>query len=346
MKNLLKILILLLFLSSCSEEPVEAVFNDLDTTSGVFIACEGNFMYGNGSLSFYNDKKKIVTNQLFYAVNNVPLGDVVQSVTFFNDNLYIVVNNSGKVYVADARSVDFRGVISGLTSPRNVHFVNSGKAYISDLYADNLIIFNPSTFEKTGTINLQGHTSEKMIQIGRFVYISSWSFDKYILVVDTETDSLVSKIEVPYQPKDLVADKSDKLWVLSDGGFDNSSEVPREPSLSRIDPQTLTIEQIFRFEKSMWPSSLNINGAGDTLYFINGGVYKMAVTDRNLPSSPFISNESGQFYSMSVNPQNGEVYIADAIDYSQNALIMRYSTSGKLTDSFKAGINPSDFLFR
>jgi DNA-binding beta-propeller fold protein YncE len=144
----------------------------------------------------------------------------------------------------------------------------------------------------------------------------------------------------------LVADKSDKLWVLSDGGFDNSSEVPREPSLSRIDPQTLTIEQIFRFEKSMWPSSLNINGAGDTLYFINGGVYKMAVTDRNLPSSPFISNESGQFYSMSVNPQNGEVYIADAIDYSQNALIMRYSTSGKLTDSFKAGINPSDFLFR
>lgn len=325
---------------------MEAVFKDLDTTSGVFIACEGNFMYGNGSLSFYNDKKMIVTNQLFYAVNNVPLGDVVQSVRLLGNNLFIVVNNSGKVYVADVRSVDFRGVITGLTSPRNVHFVSAQKAYISDLYANHLTIFNPSTFEKRGTISLDGHTSEKMIQIGRFVYISSWSFDKYILVVDSETDSMVSKIEVPYQPKDLVADNSGKLWVLSDGGFVNTSETVRKPSLCRIDPQTLTIEQIYRFDEGMWPSSLNINSTGDTLYYINQGVYKMAVTDRYLPGSPFISNENGRFYSMAVNPHSGEVYIADAIDYLQNALILRYTGSGELTDSFKAGINPSDFLFR
>jgi hypothetical protein len=154
MKNFLKILIFIMALSSCSEEPVEAVFKNLDTTSGVFIACEGNFMYGNGSLSFYNDETMVVTNQLFYAVNNVPLGDVVQSVAIFNENLYIVINNSGKVYVTDARSVEFRGVISGLTSPRNVHFISDEKAYISDLYADHLTIINPSTLEKAGTVNL------------------------------------------------------------------------------------------------------------------------------------------------------------------------------------------------
>lgn len=346
MRRLLKIFIFLLALSSCSEEPVEAVFKDLDTSAGVFIVCEGNFMYGNGSLSFYNDQKMVVNNQLFYAVNNVPLGDVVQSAGLFDDNLFIVVNNSGKVYIADAGSVEYRGVITGLSSPRHVHFVSAGKAYISDLYADHLTIFNPSTFEKEGTINLDGHTSEEMIQIGRFLYITSWSFEKYVLVVDTETDSLVAKIEVPYQPKDIVADSAGKVWVLSDGGFEDSPETVREPALSRIDTQTLTIEQIYRFGEGMWPSSLTIDSTGDTLYYINGGVCKMAVTDRHLPDSPFINNVNGLFYSMSVNPDNGEVYVADAIDYSQNGLILRYSKSGKLIDTFKAGVNPAGFLFR
>ena len=201
MKSLLKIFIFIMALSSCSQEPVEVVFKDLDTSGGVFIACEGNFMYGNGSLSFYNDKKNVVNNQLFYAVNNVPLGDVVQSLGLFDDNLFIVVNNSGKVYIADAGSVEYRGVITGLSSPRNVHCASASKAYISDLYADHLTILDPSTFEKKGTVSLGGHTSEEMLQIGRFLYITSWSFDKYVLVVDTETDFLVDKIEVPYQPK-------------------------------------------------------------------------------------------------------------------------------------------------
>lgn len=346
MKILFKILVLAFFLSSCSKEPVETVFKEFDTSSGVFIACEGNFMYGNGSLSFYNDKKKIVNNRLFYAVNNVPPGDVVQSVELYGDNLFIVVNNSGKLYVVDARTIGFKAVITGLTSPRYIYFTDNGKAYISDLYAGHITVFDPVTFEKTGIIDLDGHKSEKMVQLGRFVYVTSWLFDSYILVIDTETDSLVAKIEVSYQPKDIVADSSGKLWVLSDGGFENSGEEPDKPSLSRIDPQTNTVEQLFRFEEGTWPSSLSINGAGDTLYYINGGVYKMGVVSPGLPQSPFILSNGAMFYSMAVNPANDEVYVADAIDFSQSGLIMRYTQSGELIDSFKAGVNPADFVFK
>ncbi|NLB26836.1 MAG: YncE family protein, partial [Bacteroidales bacterium] len=177
MKILFKILVLAFFLSSCSKEPVETVFKEFDTSSGVFIACEGNFMYGNGSLSFYNDKKKIVNNRLFYVVNNVPPGDVVQSVELYGDNLFIVVNNSGKLYVVDARTIGFKAVITGLTSPRYIYFTDNGKAYISDLYAGHITVFDPVTFEKTGIIDLDGHKSEKMVQLGRFVYVTSWLFD-------------------------------------------------------------------------------------------------------------------------------------------------------------------------
>src|SRR6056297_2632372 len=86
----LKIIFLLFAGFACTEEPVETVFFDLDTEAGLFICCEGNFMYGNGSLAFYNPQTRKVTNRLFYARNNVPPGDVVQSLAAAGDLLYLV----------------------------------------------------------------------------------------------------------------------------------------------------------------------------------------------------------------------------------------------------------------
>ncbi len=346
MKQFLISIILVFIYWSCTDEPVETVFFNLDTKNGVFISCEGNFMYGNGSLSFYNPQTKKVTNQLFYARNNAPPGDVVQSLAMFGNTLFIVVNNSGKIYAVDAETAEFKGVVTGLTSPRYVHFVSGEKAYVSDLYAHHITIINPGSYEITGKIEIGEHTSEQMLQMGKFVFVSGWSFGEYLLVIDTETDAMTAKIKVPYQPKNLVKDKNDKIWVLSEGTTEGFSELAEAPALSRIDPQTFTVEQIYRFEEGALPAGLEISASGDSLYFLNHDVYKMAVTDKHLPGSAFISSENKLFYSMGINPVNNEIYVSDAVDYTQDATIYRYLPNGTLADSFKVGINPSDFLFR
>ncbi|MGM0619900.1 MAG: YncE family protein [Bacteroidota bacterium] len=346
MKKLFKIALLVLLIAGCSEEPVETVFFDLDTQNGVFIASEGNFMYGNAALSFYNPPKKTVTNQLFYARNNAPLGDVVQSLALFGDSLFIVVNNSGKIYVADSETVEYLGAVSGMTSPRHIHFVSEEKAYISDLYANSITIFNPATLEVASEIKLGDHNSEQMVQIGKYVFASSWADDEYVLIIDTEKDELMGKIKVPFQPKDLEADKNGKIWVLSEGVYENTGEKELLPALTRIDPETFTIEQIYRFPAASQPASLEINASKDTLFYILNGIYKMAVDERYLPDSVFIPAGNKLFYNLAVDPDNNEIYVADAIDYSQDAIIYRYSQSNDVIDSFKVGINPSYFLFR
>lgn len=346
MKKLFKIAFLVLLIAGCSEEPVETVFFDLDTQNGVFIASEGNFMYGNASLSFYNTQKKTVTNQLFYARNNAPLGDVVQSLAQFGDSLFIVVNNSGKIYVADSETVEYMGTVSGLTSPRHIHFVSEEKAYISDLYANSITIFNPATLEVTGEIELGDHHSEQMVQVGKYVFVSSWADDEYILIIDTEKDKLTQKIKVPFQPKNLEVDRNEKIWVLSEGTYENTGEKELLPALTRIDPETFTVEQIYRFPAQSQPASLEMNASKDTLYYILNGVNKMAVDERYLPDSVFLPAKNRLFYNLAVDPSANEIYVADAIDYVQDAIIYRYSKSGKLKDSFKVGINPSYFLFR
>ena len=47
-----------------------------------------------------------------------------------------------------------------------------------------------------------------------------------------------------------------------------------------------------------------------------------------------------------VNPANGEVYIADAIDYQQQGKIYRYSPEGELLDEFYVGIIPGAFCWK
>jgi glutamine cyclotransferase len=314
-------------------------------------------MYGNSSLSFYDTETKKVINHVFQARNGAPIGDVAQSMTLFNGIGFIVVNNSGKIYVIDSNTAEYKGSITGLSSPRYIHVVNSQKAYVTDLYARKITIFNPSTFKITGAISVKNsasefsqHSTEKMVQYKNKVFTNCWSYDNKILVIDSETDQLSDSIEVFKQPNSLVLDKDNKIWVLTDGGFEGNPYGYERPALVKIDAASHEIERTFRFSLREHPLGLCLNSAKDSLFFINRHVWKMATTDKKLPEKPFINSTwtdvYGGFYSMAIDPSNSEIYVGDAIDHAQNGVVYRYSPSGTLIDSFKAGITPSDFAFK
>ena len=338
---------------SCEKEPVDIVYADFEGKRGVFISCEGNFMYGNASLSFYDIENKVVYNNVFSGRNRAPLGDVAHSLASDGKHLYIVVNNSGKIVAVDLKTLEFKKSVTGLVSPRYIHFVNSSKAYISDLYARRITILNPSTFEKTGYINVSDgktgstkHPTETFANIGNRIFVSCWASDNLILVINPETDTVIDSIRVPMQPRKMVVDINNKLWVQCDGNFTGAPGGTEMPALVRIDPETLTVEQIFRWGTiTGYAGDLQINPEKDTLYIVKSDLYKMAVTSRRIPDTPLLSAANRLFYSMGVDPYNGDIYLADAMDYMQNAMVYRYSANGSAIDSFRVGINPGDFLF-
>ncbi len=320
---------------------------------GIYVVNEGNFTYGNASLSYINLTKDTIYNNIFYKTTTFPLGDVAQSITLFNSKIFIVINNSGKIYVIDNKTAKYIATIKGLTSPRNIQIISPDKAYISDLYSNNITIFNPTTFAKTGIIDVKCPT-EAMIMLGKYVFVTNWNKGNKLLKIDTENDSLVAQIKVNQQPNSIVSDKNNNIWILSDGGQDIDTTQDEYPALTCINPTNLKIIRKLEFtDKKASPAHLCINKNKDTLYYIysswdgnvtNGGIYKMSITSSSLPTKAFINQNDRIFYSLAIDTKS-RIIVSDAIDYVQQGTILFFSAHGQLIKTYKAGIIPGNFLF-
>jgi DNA-binding beta-propeller fold protein YncE len=313
-------------------------------------------MYGNASLTYYDPETREVRDDIFFHANGIPLGDVAHSMSIRDSLAYVVVNNSGRIYIFNTLTFKLQGKITGLTSPRYIHFVNDTKAYVSDLYARSIAVVNPLTMELIGSIPVNNgihdsyqHSTEQMLQYDRFVYTNCWSFDNQVLVIDSELDRVVDSIEVLKQPNSMVFDRNHTLWVLCDGGTEGSPYGFEAGGLLKIGAGSTEAEIVLKFSPGESPRDLKINGTGDTLYFINGGVYRYAVEARAgaelVIESPYGEITARGFYGLDVDPLSSEIYVADAIDFVQRGMVYRYSPEGLGVDTFRTGIAPGGFCF-
>lgn len=316
---------------------------DTSGSSGLFILNEGNFMYGNASMSYYDLDSGECMNDIFLRANGAKLGDVAQSMTIHGGRGYVVVNNSGVVYAIDLSTFEVRGVIRNLVSPRYMLFLSDEKAYVTDLYAALISIVDPRTNAVVGSIDTGSHKStERMVRFGRYVFVCCWSYDDTVLVIDSQTDEIVREIKVGRQPDSIVLDSNGKVWCLCGGGLSADAQA----SLWRIDAERQTVERSFRFDENRAPSNLCIDGSGENLYFLNDDVMTMTVDADSLPAEPLIDNHGTIYYGLAVDSHNGDIYVADAVDYVQDGTVCRYTRFGEFVGSFRVGITPGAFCFK
>jgi YVTN family beta-propeller protein len=168
---------------------------------GILVLNEGNYLSGNASLSF-EDAEGTVTPDVYKSASQLPLGDVAQSMALAEGDVFVVVNNSGKLLRLDLPSLDQVCAANGLLSPRHFQSISPTKAYISDLYSRTITILNPSTCTVTGQIATGGWT-EEMLVLGSKCYVAQTGTDK-LLVINTTTDQLIDSIAIGRGPVSLV----------------------------------------------------------------------------------------------------------------------------------------------
>lgn len=338
MKGLSFICLLFSLLISCKEpekdqDPVKV------EDRAVFILNEGNMGYGNASIDIYQPGNGSVDQKIFFKNNGRPLGDVLESMKIIGNKAYLVVNNSSKIEIVELPSFKVVGSIQNLASPRLILPVSSNKAYVSDFTANEIHILDLHTNTKVAAIATGGWI-EGMALSGKKLF-ACHAIDDQIWVIDSGVDTLLNKIEVGVEPLSIVSDKDGTIWALCTGGFEEAF-----PALYKIDPITESVLDVFSFPiKSEYPDNLQIDAAGEKLYYLNNGLYKMNITDTQLPAKALIPSNGRLLYGLGLDPNSGDIYLSDAIDYQQRGSIYHYDSEGRELGSFKAGIIPGAFGF-
>lgn len=350
----ISIITILVFLSGCMvDDVIQTSPIDLYGSRGVFIVNEGNYLYGNSSLCYYDIDTREVISDIFSLANPIPLGDVAYSMYIRNGKGYIVVNNSGCIYVVDANTLLIENTITGLASPRHILFIDDERALVSDLYARGVSIIDLKTNTVVGKISTGGttlpfyqHATESLVRIGNNVYTNCWSYDNKILVISLQSFSVVDSITVGVQPWAMVKDVENNVWVINDGGYSGNPFGHENPSLMKINSESNELELRFDFPFATDQiGQLATNPAGDSLYYVCNHLYKMKITSTHLPDEPIIFKEGRNFRALSVDPVSGDIYISDAVDFMGEGFVFRYKSNGIPVDTISTGIIPTFFCF-
>lgn len=335
---------------SCEKEetPAEIVEGQFD--HGIFITNEGPFMSGTGTVTFSNPQKAGYIQNLYEAVNQSPLGNIVQSMTIINKRGYIVVNNANKLEVVDMTDFKHIATIEGLTLPRYVVQVNAQEAFVS---CWNNTVARISLVDHSILGNIPcGTGPEQMLKAGDYVYVlnqGGFANDSLITVIDIETMSVKTTLNVGVRPSGIVEDKNGLIWVLCAGkgynGWPQPDDSPGE--LISINPVgfQITVSDL-SFDPSVHPDKLVINGAGDMLYYLyNSHICKRAVTSKSSQPEAFASH-SGSMYALGYDVYRNRLLFSDPVDYVQDGWVYAVDpVSGQKSDSLKAGIIPGNFCF-
>lgn len=332
--------ILLLGIASCEKTPATPPHsnNPADSSAhALFICNEGNFNWGNASLSFYTPFNQNLQPDVYKQVNGAPLGDVLQSMEIIQNLAYLVLNNSGKIVCIDPNSFVQKGVINGFNSPRFILPITNNCAYVSDLYEKAVWIINPEEKSITGKINFPGWT-EEMLLLNQKAYVCARN-SNYVYVVNTQNHQITDSIQTGFGPQNIVLDQNKHIWVLTYG---NSSETPKLLCINEAG----SILKSFSFKLNETPGKLQINPAKNTLYWLNKDLFSMSVSDLQLPTQAWVAANGRNFYALGIHKATSEVLLSDAKDYVQRSEIFRYDSNATLMGSFLAGINTGYFYNR
>lgn len=345
------LLFCLLFIAACKKDKPDDIVKPpiSDSTDKVYIVCEGSLGSGNSSLDVYDLETATVHNDVYNAANNKMLGDIFQSMVRIGDRYFLSVNNSDKIVVLNSSDHKEVGTIA-VKQPRYILPLSADKAYVSTLYSNKIYILNTSSLQVTGSIDLPAMNAEEMLLNNGKVYACGWdtASDK-VFVINPATDAIEKNIAVAGRaPQSIVADNGGNLWVL--GG---NVEKGKKASLTQLSPNGDLLKS-YIFPDKADAMKLLFDSKEQMLYFIevnykgettNNGIYRMALTDAQLPDKPLIQAQKFQyFWGIGIDKQ-GDLYVADPKGFIQQGLVDVYDTKGNKKKTFNTGVGPGHFYF-
>lgn len=353
-KKSLLILSIATFAISCSDDT-----NTVNPTplgayeNGVLILNQGGFQKNNAGLSYLSNDLNTFQNNIFALVNpTITLGDTGQDVGF-NDNLvYVVLNGSNKIQIANRFTLqNIATIATGLTNPRYITFYN-GKGYVTcwgnaaNTTDDYVAVLNLTTNAVSSTIPV-AEGPERILQNNGKLYVAhkgGYGYGNTISVINTTTNAVSATITVGDVPESMRV-VGQTLYVLCSGRPSYASP-QTAGQLNKVDLLGNAVASSITFAATtVHPSNLDV--FNDELYYtVAENIFKTPIASTTLPTTPLFSTTPQGVYGIySFEVENNKIYVGDAGNYSDNGKVYVYSLSGALQNTRTVGIIPAGFYF-
>lgn len=320
-----------------------------DYKGGLFILNEGKFETPNGSVSYLSDNLTL-ENNIFSLVNPGKItGDTAQNIGFQGDNAYVVANASNKIEVVNRYTFkSIATITTGLKYPRYIAFAN-GKGYVTnwgDPYnaADDYVaVIDLTTNTVTSSIPVV-EGPEKIIENNGKLYVAQkggYGQGNSLTVINAATNTVATNFAVGDVPTSLVKDNG-ALYILC-AGRPSYAAPETAGKLVKVDLSNNTVAATLNFTGLTHPGFLDINDS-KFYYTVGNNIYTAATSATALPTTAlFKASEVKILYGFAV--KNNNIYIGDAVNYTDPGNAYIYSLTGALSKTLNVGVSPNGFYF-
>lgn len=344
------IAVFLIVLASCKKDKPNTPAVPETLKNGMLVLNEGLFNLNNSTLSWVDLNSGSVNNEFFTQKAGRLLGDTGNDMERYGGKIYIIVNVSSTVEVLDAstgKPIKQISMLNGSVSkqPRSIAFYGN-KAFITcfDGFVDVLDTTSLQIVQRIPVgLNPDGITvSGQKVFVSNSGGLNSPVMDSTVSVIDVNSLTEISKIKVGKNPGSIVTDHQGDVYVVARGNYDN---IP--PRMKRINANTLTVDNSFNFDAGgieRMGNKLLISYYNYTTETSNVALFN--ATTETLESASYLNMANVQtLYGVHYEPSNQQIYVLDAMGYTNTGYIRVYSALGNYMNSYHVGLNPNSILF-
>lgn len=368
-KTFLFFLLALTLLASCRDDdtvisPEKHNTGESATSEvlGLYVLCEGN-MGSNKATLDYLDLTSGIYNRNIYPSRNPSqvkeLGDVGNDVKIYGDKLWMVINQSNKVEVANAYTAISQGHVD-IPNCRYLAFSGryayvssyqgpiSGKSVLGQVYK-----VDTASLSVVATCTV-GYQPEEMAIVGNKLYVANSGgysamqgegYDRTVSVIDLQTFKEERKIDVAINLFRLRADHYGNLWVSSRGNYGKIASKlfllsNKNGSMQLTDSIDVPVgDMSFRGDSLIYYGT---KGAKANYGIIDIRTHSIVNSNPiHIPDTDPVRTP----YGLMVHPQTGDIYLMDATNYVSSGKLYCFDGNGNYKWSTWTGDIPGHGAF-
>ncbi|PSQ97921.1 MAG: hypothetical protein BRD55_00515 [Bacteroidetes bacterium SW_9_63_38] len=317
---------------------------------GVYVANQGNFGDGNGSVTVYDPADQTAQPE---AISG--LGSIVQGVALRDTSLLVMANTGARVDLFSTNGPTQTGQVTGFNSPRYATFTDETTAYITDQSP-----FGSSASPAVRILNVNGAQSQVVDSIPvsgnpegiavseptdrAFAALGAFGASTLVAVLNTSQNTLDREVDIGCAPRDVVADNDGDVFALCS---DAASAVILDAGSGTVDT-TLALPDTAESASGVGdPASYDADS--EELYIASdSGIIRVNTASNTVEATVNVglSRTPG---AVGYDSGDGVLYVArlnPSSPFTSAGTVTIHERDGTQMGSFGAGIAPTYIAFR